>query len=447
MEERERYVAAGLFVVTALALPILFHGAPDAELSAEQAPFLMKSAYLELKLDAAMAAFSNGEEPPLLFFEPETWIETAEAFPAPEKARFLRRLSVACRTIGRDADADRLLPAGKPEDAEPFVWLLNGVPLEDRHRLTSDLEVASFPGWMSNILQARAVVGAATLAPLAEGQLQAELEDWLSTVALLFGGLGLMLLAGSVLLARSRTWILRPDEGRPLDSLGGFGAGPVQTWMLFAGWFLLNGAAAYAVPVLRESLSRAGLMMFLYAVTAVLGVLLVKWRGGPRREDLATSADVDTGSLTPRAVWLGALAYLAALPLVTLLNVASAMLLGSGEEGVNPAIPVLVDAEASGEMLLMTINVVLVAPLFEEFFFRGFLFQQFRRYFGTMHGVALSALVFAAVHTSMESFLPLFGLGVMLALVYHATRSLWASIVTHALWNFGTVAIVLVLFD
>jgi len=201
------------------------------------------------------------------------------------------------------------------------------------------------------------------------------------------------------------------------------------------------------VPMLKDTLTRGGLMMFLYAVTAVVGVLLIRWRGEPRREDLATSADMDRGSVSPKALWLGVLAYLAAVPLVTLLNLASAMLLGGSEDGVNPAIPVLVDAGDSVEMLLMTANVVLVAPLFEEFFFRGFLFQQFRRYFGVAHGIALSALVFASVHMSMESFLPLFGLGVMLALVYHATRSLWASVVTHALWNLGTVVIVFVLFD
>ncbi len=447
MEERERYIAAGLFVATALALPILFRAVPDAERSADQIPFLLRTAHLELKLDVAMKVFGGGEEAPLTFFEADTWLSTAETLPGPDRARFLRHLFVASRTVGRDEDAARLLPAGKPEEAEPFVWLVTGTPLEDRNRLASDLDVAAFPAWLGNILQARAVDGEATLSPLDEERVRAELEGWINSVLLLFGGMGLMLLVGSILLARSRAWILRPGEARTLDSLGGFGAGPVLTWVLFAGWFLLTGSASYAIPMLKESMSRGGVMMFLYAVTAGLGVLLIRWRGEPRRENLATSADLDLGSLSPRAVWLGALAYLAAVPLVTLLNVASAVLLGGGEEGVNPAIPVLVDAGASGEMWLMTANVVLVAPLFEEFFFRGFLFQQFRRYFGVAHGVALSALVFASVHMSMESFLPLFGLGVMLALVYQATRSLWASIVTHALWNFGTVAIVLVLFD
>jgi len=447
MEERERYIAAGLFVVTALALPILFRAQPDAERSAEQVPFLLRSAYLELRLDAAMSTVNPGEEAPLKFFEPQTWLDTAQTLPGPDRARFLRRLAVACRTVGREDDAGQLIPPGRPEDVEPFVWLISGEPLTDVQRLAGDVEVAAFPAWIGNLLQARAVQGAATLAPLAEGQMEAQLEDWLGRVVMLFGGMGLLLLVGAVLLVRCRSWIRRPPGEHQLESLGGFGAGAVQTWVLFAGWFVLTGAASYAVPVLKESLSRGGVMMFLYLVTAGVGVMLIRWRGGPRREDLLTSADLDVGSLAPRSIWLGFLAYLAAIPLVTLLNVASAVLLGGGEEGVNPAIPVLIDAGASGEMLLMAANVVVVAPLFEEFFFRGFLFQQFRRYFGVVHGVALSALVFASVHMSMESFLPLFGLGVMLALVYHATRSLWASVVTHALWNLGTVVIVFVLFD
>ena len=89
---------------------------------------------------------------------------------------------------------------------------------------------------------------------------------------------------------------------------------------------------------------------------------------------------------------------------------------------------------------------VVLAPLFEEFFFRGFLFRQFQRYFGLANGVLLSALVFASVHLSIESFFPLFGLGVVLAIVYHYTQSLWAAVITHAAWNLGTVIAVATVF-
>ena len=95
---------------------------------------------------------------------------------------------------------------------------------------------------------------------------------------------------------------------------------------------------------------------------------------------------------------------------------------------------------------MIILNVAVMAPVFEEFFFRGFLFQQFKRHFGLANAIALSALVFSAVHMSIEAFLPLFGLGVIMAVVYHRTQCLWSSIITHALWNLGTVVAVTVMF-
>jgi len=201
-----------------------------------------------------------------------------------------------------------------------------------------------------------------------------------------------------------------------------------------------------AVPLLSKNLSKAAVILAAYILTAAAGYLIIRYRGEVRSSSVMRSVDADARSLNGRSIYVGVMGYLAAVPVVFLLSLISAVLLGGGEEGINPAIPVLVGTETEFDRLLIVFNVVLLAPLFEEFLFRGFLFQQFRRFYGPTHGIALSALVFAAVHMSIESFLPLFGLGILLGLVYHHTQSLWASMVTHALWNLGTVAAVTTLF-
>jgi membrane protease YdiL (CAAX protease family) len=93
------------------------------------------------------------------------------------------------------------------------------------------------------------------------------------------------------------------------------------------------------------------------------------------------------------------------------------------------------------------LNVVLLAPLFEEFLFRGFLLSQFRRHAGESGAVMLSALMFGAMHMSPDALLPLTGLGVILAIVARASGGLWAPVLLHSLWNAATMATVICLYD
>jgi len=75
-----------------------------------------------------------------------------------------------------------------------------------------------------------------------------------------------------------------------------------------------------------------------------------------------------------------------------------------------------------------------LAPVVEEFLFRGLLFRGLRRTLRPAFAVAASALLFAVVHP-VVSVVPVFGLGVATALVFWKTRMIWASIATHATYN------------
>ena len=78
---------------------------------------------------------------------------------------------------------------------------------------------------------------------------------------------------------------------------------------------------------------------------------------------------------------------------------------------------------------------VVMAPLFEEIFFRGFLFRGFSILVGLGDGACVSAAVFGIAHLQLDVFVPLFALGLALAWVYKRTGSLWTSIAFHALFN------------
>ena len=83
---------------------------------------------------------------------------------------------------------------------------------------------------------------------------------------------------------------------------------------------------------------------------------------------------------------------------------------------------------------------VAAAPLFEEFIFRGLIFQGLARTMPVARAVVANGVIFAIVHPPI-AFPAVFLLGVVTALVFRRTRSLWPAILTHAVYN-GLVVLV-----
>jgi hypothetical protein len=75
------------------------------------------------------------------------------------------------------------------------------------------------------------------------------------------------------------------------------------------------------------------------------------------------------------------------------------------------------------------------APLVEEIFFRGFLFQGFRQRYGWVNAMLLSSAIFAVAHLQLVALVPTFILGCLLAYVYHRSNSVWPGITLHFLVN------------
>jgi membrane protease YdiL (CAAX protease family) len=82
--------------------------------------------------------------------------------------------------------------------------------------------------------------------------------------------------------------------------------------------------------------------------------------------------------------------------------------------------------------------VVLAAPVFEEFVFRGLLFQGLRRSVAPWLAVVVSAALFTAVHPALSA-LPVFVLGIAAALSFRRTGLLQTSIAAHVVYNFIVV--------
>jgi membrane protease YdiL (CAAX protease family) len=75
------------------------------------------------------------------------------------------------------------------------------------------------------------------------------------------------------------------------------------------------------------------------------------------------------------------------------------------------------------------------APLVEEIFFRGFLFQGFRARYGWVSAMLLSAAIFAVAHLDPVALIPTFILGCLLAYLYHRSNTVWPGVILHFLVN------------
>jgi membrane protease YdiL (CAAX protease family)/RNA polymerase subunit RPABC4/transcription elongation factor Spt4 len=86
-------------------------------------------------------------------------------------------------------------------------------------------------------------------------------------------------------------------------------------------------------------------------------------------------------------------------------------------------------------LVVVGFSVIVLAPLAEEAFFRGFIFGGLRRWLRPGWAIVLSAAVFGIAHFIPLIMLPIFGLGVLLASIAYSRKSLVPSIFAHATFN------------
>ncbi|MCX7714573.1 MAG: CPBP family intramembrane metalloprotease [Clostridia bacterium] len=83
-----------------------------------------------------------------------------------------------------------------------------------------------------------------------------------------------------------------------------------------------------------------------------------------------------------------------------------------------------------------------LAPIFEEFLCRGVLMTLFRRY-GFVVELIGSSAAFALLHFDMQSFIPLFFVGLLLGFIRRSTGSIFASMLVHGANNAFSFAMTL----
>ena len=104
--------------------------------------------------------------------------------------------------------------------------------------------------------------------------------------------------------------------------------------------------------------------------------------------------------------------------------------------------------DAYQEILWVTIlMVVLIGPIVEEAFFRGFLYSALKTKWGKRWAMVTSGIFFALLHANWVGFLPIALLGITLAFDYEVTGTLVASIALHSVHNTLVMGFVFLMRD
>jgi membrane protease YdiL (CAAX protease family) len=98
-----------------------------------------------------------------------------------------------------------------------------------------------------------------------------------------------------------------------------------------------------------------------------------------------------------------------------------------------------------GIAIFAVLSIIVLAPVAEEIFFRGFFFAGLRKRWSLWPSAILSGAIFGLVHapTGPTAAIPLAGLGVGLAWLYNKTGSIYPSMLAHFLNNAIAISVVI----
>jgi membrane protease YdiL (CAAX protease family) len=107
----------------------------------------------------------------------------------------------------------------------------------------------------------------------------------------------------------------------------------------------------------------------------------------------------------------------------------------------------MINAVRVERKLILILGTCIIAPLAEEVIFRGYLYPVVKRYTEPAFAAIITGIIFGAIHGNIWAVIPLSIFGILLAVLYELSGSIWSCILCHALFNSINVAFMLSMGD
>jgi membrane protease YdiL (CAAX protease family) len=213
----------------------------------------------------------------------------------------------------------------------------------------------------------------------------------------------------------------------PLDKLGmPYDPGPAMPWSVGETWMglvlmflVIAGMVVISIFLPEKGIWRS-LSLVVLEPLLLLPVAIILGRKGASWKHLGFRRFSWDGMA------LGCGAVILMYPLVILHNL---LLVELGVETQGDSITALY--QELGAPVAFLAAGVLLAPIAEEIFFRGFLFPGLRQRYGSIKAMLISAAIFAGFHLQLAALIPTFLLGCVLAYTYQRSNSIWPGTILH----------------
>lgn len=215
-----------------------------------------------------------------------------------------------------------------------------------------------------------------------------------------------------------------------------------EVLVIFGISFLVGSGLSYAVyAALRQSFSSTtATFLLIFLSSVILYTLLlagtfysVKVRHGSTLTALGLKLDGLGGSVAFGAM-IGLPLFIAAIGLA---YVSQLIFRNSNTpDTVSKSVTQITSGSvSSGLILLLIVTLVVLAPICEEIFFRGYLYPALRNRMDMLPAVIINGVLFAAAHFELIGFLPRALLGAGLCYIYEREHNLAGAMIGHALYN------------
>lgn len=140
--------------------------------------------------------------------------------------------------------------------------------------------------------------------------------------------------------------------------------------------------------------------------------------------------------LVIQPLWLGAVLLLGIISALLVLRLQTSF---PAPESLDTSISLALTGNLWA-ILMVYISVILIAPFFEEYLFRGIFFESLLKQWGTVVAILISAFIFTLFHLFeyhqyWVAWISVFCLALLLAIVRHKSQSMLNPIVLHATYN------------
>ena len=197
--------------------------------------------------------------------------------------------------------------------------------------------------------------------------------------------------------------------------------------------FWLSGGVVITQEELAEFINKCSLQITTLRNTILIPVFLIFLHGDNKKRQRACGFRYAMPGVKD-FIFIIVLGMAAAVSINAVVSLSGLAYLSSKYQEVSQII-------YSGSIAMEILSAAIAAPVLEELFFRGMIYQRLRGYCEALPAILISSAFFGVFHGNLVQFVYAFLVGCMLAYVYEKLKTIWAPVLFHVGANLLSVLI------